>query len=179
MTVSNKPGGVRLALVLSISYLLIIAAANWAIAHHSPMTVWPWPDMVAPAGVWFAGVAFTLRDLLHEAGGRLWVACAIAAGAALSLLTSSPSFALASAAAFGLSEFADFAVYEPLRKQHWLGAVAASNAVGLTIDSALFLWLAFGSLRFLPGQVVGKAWMTVAAVMLLGTVRYVRRTRVA
>jgi uncharacterized PurR-regulated membrane protein YhhQ (DUF165 family) len=69
--------------------------------------------------------------------------------------------------AFLLSELADFAVYTPLRRRTWLGAVAASNTVGLVIDSALFLWLAFGSLEFLAGQVVGKAWMTALAVVLM------------
>lgn len=33
-------------------------------------------------------------------------------------------------------------------------------------------YLAFGSLEFLPGQVVGKAWMTLLAMALLLTVRY-------
>ena len=63
------------------------------------------------------------------------------------------------------------AVYTPLRRRNWLVAVALSNTVGLVADSLLFLWLAFGSLDFLPGQVVGKLWMTVLAVALLWTVR--------
>jgi hypothetical protein len=32
------------------------------------------------------------------------------------------------------------------------------------IDSAIFLTLAFGSLEFLVGQVVGKTWVTLLAV---------------
>jgi queuosine precursor transporter len=48
-----------------------------------------------------------------------------------------------------------------------LGAVTLSNTVGLLVDSVLFLWLAFGSLAFLPGQLVGKAWMTGLAILLL------------
>jgi len=43
----------------------------------------------------------------------------------------------------------------------------------------LFLWLAFGGLTFLPGQLVGKAWMTVAAVALLAAVRRWRRGAVS
>jgi uncharacterized PurR-regulated membrane protein YhhQ (DUF165 family) len=74
---------------------------------------------------------------------------------------------IASGVAFLTSELADFAVYTPLRERHWLGAVTLSNTVGLTIDSALFLFLAFGSLDFLAGQIVGKAWMTALAVLLL------------
>jgi hypothetical protein len=60
----------------------------------------------------------------------------------------------------------------PLRRRGWLRAVAASNAAGLAVDSALFLWLAFGSLDFLAGQVLGKAWMTALAVALLWAIRW-------
>jgi putative transposase len=37
-------------------------------------------------------------------------------------------------------------------------AVAASNLVGLVIDSVLFLQVAFGSLDFIEGQIIGKIW---------------------
>ena len=88
--------------------------------------------------VYFAGLAFTLRDFLQERLGRLWTVAAIVIGAALSALVS-PQFALASGVAFLLSELADFAVYTPLRRRSWGVAIVASNLVGLTIDSALFL----------------------------------------
>ncbi|HWT07685.1 MAG TPA: VUT family protein, partial [Roseomonas sp.] len=50
-------------------------------------------------------------------------------------------------------------------------AVAASGAVGLLVDSVAFLWLAFGSLDFLAGQVVGKAWMVLAALPFVHLLR--------
>lgn len=62
-------------------------------------------------------------------------------------------------------------MYEPLSRRTWLGAVALSNTVGLVLDSLLFLWLAFGSLEFFWGQVVGKGWMTLAAIAALALVR--------
>lgn len=83
--------------------------------------------------------------------------------------------ALASGAAFLLSELADYAVYTPVRRRHLLAAVGLSNTVGAVIDSAVFLWLAFGSLQFLPGQVLGKTWTTLAAVVVLALLR--RRDR--
>jgi uncharacterized PurR-regulated membrane protein YhhQ (DUF165 family) len=122
--------------------------------------------LTAPAGVYFVGLAFTLRDAVQETLGRRWVVAAIVVGALFSALLSA-QLALASAAAFLLSELADFAVYTPLRERSWLGAVAASNTVGALVDSALFLWLAFGSLAFLVGQMVGKLWMTLLAVALV------------
>jgi uncharacterized PurR-regulated membrane protein YhhQ (DUF165 family) len=122
--------------------------------------------LMAPAGVFFAGLAFSFRDVVQERLGARWAVAAILVGAALSALLS-PALALASGAAFLVSELADFAVFTPLRRRSWLGAVAASNTVGLVVDSALFLWLAFGSLDFLAGQIVAKLYMTILAVALL------------
>ena len=78
---------------------------------------------------------------------------------------------MASAVAFGFSELADFAVYQPLRERRWLLAVFASNVVGLVIDSILFLQIAFGSLDFIEGQIIGKLWTTVFAVVVLLALR--------
>lgn len=154
---------------LLAGYIGTIFAANWAIATFGFVPVGF--GLMAPAGVYFVGISFTFRDLAQERIGRRGIAVAIVVGALLSALVS-PQFALASGAAFLLSELADFAVYTPLRERGWLLAVAASNAVGLVVDSALFLLLAFGSLEFLSGQIVGKAWMTLFAVALLGGVRH-------
>ena len=147
-----------------LAYIATIFAANVAIVTFGVVPVGF--GLVAPAGVYFAGLAFTFRDLTQDHLGRGPTLVAIVVGAALSALVS-PTFALASGAAFLFSELADFAVYTPLRTRHWLGAVAASNGVGLVVDSALFLWLAFGSLEFLAGQLVGKAWVTLLAVAVL------------
>lgn len=151
-----------------IGYILTIVAANAAITYIGIVPVGF--GLMAPAGVYFAGLALTLRDLVQDRLGKRWTVMAILCGALLSALLS-PSLALASGAAFLLSEFADFAVYTPLKERSWLGAVALSNTVGLLVDSALFLWLAFGSLAFLPGQLVGKAEMTIAAVAVLWIIR--------
>lgn len=152
----------------AVCYIATIFAANWAIETFGMVGVGF--GLMAPAGVYFAGLGFTCRDLTHEAIGRNGVLVAIAIGAACSWFVS-PTFALASAAAFLVSELADLAVYTPLRRRTWLGAVALSNTVGLVIDSMLFLWLAFGSLAFLSGQLVGKAWMTALAIGVLWVAR--------
>jgi uncharacterized PurR-regulated membrane protein YhhQ (DUF165 family) len=82
------------------------------------------------------------------------------------------NLALASFVAFLFSELADFAVYTPLRARSWAGAVIVSNLVGSVIDSALFLALAFGSLDYIAGQVVGKMEMTLLTVALVEVVRH-------
>lgn len=151
-----------------VAYIATVVMANVAVIQWGLVPVGF--GLVAPAGVYFAGLAFTFRDLTQEALGRRMVVIAVLAGAALSAVLS-PALAAASATAFLVSELLDFAVYTPLRKDHFLSAVALSNTVGLLVDSVLFLWLAFGSLAFLPGQVLGKLLMTALAVTLLAVVR--------
>jgi uncharacterized PurR-regulated membrane protein YhhQ (DUF165 family) len=78
---------------------------------------------------------------------------------------------VASATAFLLSELADLAVYTPLARRRLVAAVIASSCAGLVVDSIVFLWLAFGSLDFLAGQVVGKAWMVLLSIPLVAWLR--------
>lgn len=151
-------------IITLIGYILTIFAANLAITALGIVPVGF--GLMAPAGVYFAGLAFSLRDALQETLGRRWVIAAILIGALVSAGLSA-QLALASGLAFLVSELADFMVYTPLRQRNWLGAVVASNTVGAIVDSALFLWLAFGSLEFLAGQIVGKLWMTALAVGLI------------
>jgi len=155
---------------MTIGYLWLagfigtIMAANAAIAAVGLVPVGF--GLMAPAGVYFAGLAFTFRDLTRETLGVRWSWVAIAAGTVLSALVS-PTFALASGVAFGLSEGLDALAYEPLRRRGWLWAVAGSNVVGFAADSVLFLALAFGSLEFLAGQLLAKGYMTLLAVAVL------------
>ncbi len=151
-------------MVWALAYIATIFGANLLITHVGFVPVGF--ELVAPAGVYCAGLAFTFRDLTQDTLGRAWTIGAIVVGAGLSALLS-PQLALASGTAFLLSELADLVVYTPLRERHWLAAVAVSNTVGLLVDSVLFLLLAFGNLDFLPGQIVGKWWMTALAVAVL------------
>ena len=155
-------------MIYALGFLATIFGANWALATLGLIPVGL--GLMVPAGVLFAGLAFTFRDLVQDSLGRRWTVGLILAGAVLSGLIS-PRLALASGIAFLVSELADFLVYTPIRTRHWLGAVAASNTVGLMVDSVLFLWLAFGSLEFLPGQIIGKASMTLLAVACLWAIR--------
>jgi hypothetical protein len=147
-----------------VAYIGTIFAANWSIQQFGMVPVGF--GLMAPAGVYFAGLAFWLRDIVQDTLGKRASVAAVVAGAALSALLS-PALALASGAAFLVSELADLAVYTPLRQRNLYAAVAASNVVGLVVDSLLFLLLAFGSLGFLAGQIVGKAWMTLLALVLI------------
>jgi uncharacterized PurR-regulated membrane protein YhhQ (DUF165 family) len=155
-------------MIYLLCYIGTIFGANWAITHFGIVPVGF--GLMAPAGVYFVGLAFTFRDLAQNKLGPYWIMGGIVVGAGLSAILS-PSLALASGVAFLCSEGADLAVYTPLREKHFLWAVGLSNTVGLVFDSVLFLWLAFHSLAFLPGQIVGKAWMTVLALLVLYPIR--------
>ena len=158
-------------LVLALAFAGTVLAANAALETWGIVAVGF--GLAAPAGVFFAGIAFTLRDGLHEIGGRTWVLGAIAVGGALSYFID-PVFALASATAFTVSELVDYSIYAPLRRRSWLPAITVSNIGGLTVDSVLFLWIAFGSLEFIEGQLLGKAYMTLVFVIPLWIYRRVK-----
>jgi hypothetical protein len=166
-------GGVFLAL-----FCLTIPAANWLIGHagtvcvpDGPCLVPVAPGVMAPSGVLMIGIALVLRDLVQRRLGAGFSVAAILAGALLSAALAPAALVLASASAFLLSEFADFAVYTPLARKRLVLAVLASSLVGLVVDSIVFLWLAFGSLDFLLGQIIGKTWMVLLSLPFVALLR--------
>lgn len=171
---NNVEGGIFLVL-----FCLTIPAANWMIGNvgstcvpNGPCLLPVAPGLLAPSGVLMIGAALVLRDLVQRRLGIEYGIAAIVAGAALSAGFAPRSLVIASAAAFLLSELVDFVVYTPLARRRLVLAVVASSMVGLVVDSLVFLWLAFGSLDFLAGQIVGKTWMVLLAIPL---VAYLRR----
>jgi uncharacterized PurR-regulated membrane protein YhhQ (DUF165 family) len=157
--------------VFLIAFGLTIPAANWLIgnlgtvcAPNGPCLIPVAPHLMAPSGVLMIGIALVLRDLVQRRLGVAYSAGAVIGGAILSALVASPALVFASGAAFLLSELADLAVYTPLARRGLVAAVVASSLAGLVVDSIVFLWLAFGSLDFLLGQVVGKAWMVLLSI---------------
>jgi len=153
-------------------FALTIPLANWMIGHVGTTCVPDGPCLIpvgpfglaAPSGVLMIGLALVLRDLVQRRLGVAAALVAIAAGAAMSAFLAPPAVVLASSAAFLLSELADLAVYTPLQRRGFVLAVALSSLVGLAVDSAVFLSIAFGNLDFLTGQIVGKAWMVLLAI---------------
>jgi uncharacterized PurR-regulated membrane protein YhhQ (DUF165 family) len=164
-----------IALVL---FGLTIPAANWVIGNagtvcvpNGPCLVPVWPGVMAPSGVLMVGLALVLRDIVQRRLGPLAGLGAIAVGTLISAVLAPPAIVLASVAAFLLSELADFAVYTPLQRRRFVTAVFASSVIGLVVDSLVFLHLAFGSLDFLAGQIIGKAWMVLLALPLMHLLR--------
>lgn len=161
-----------------LGFGLSIPAANWMIGNlgtvcppDSPCLIPVAPGVMAPSGVVMIGLALVLRDLVQRRLGLYWVSGAIVAGALMSAWFAPGPLVVASAVAFFLSETADLAVYTPLQRRRLVLAVFASSVVGLVVDSVIFLWLAFGSLDFLLGQVLGKGWMVLLALPFIALLR--------
>ncbi|MDW9709978.1 VUT family protein [Sinorhizobium meliloti] len=167
----------RVAL-LTAAFAATIPAANWLIGNVGTECIPQGPcllpvgfGMHAPSGVLMVGLALVLRDLVHEAGGAKAALAAIALGSVVAWLFAPPALVLASVLAFVLAEVADLSVYAPLRASRLWLAVLASGFVGAAVDSAVFLWVAFGSLEFIAGHVVGKLWMTVVGMPFLWAIQ--------
>lgn len=155
-------------------FLLCLPAANWLIGNvgtkcipNGPCLIPVGFGMMAPSGVLLIGLALVLRDAVHRRLGLWWALAAIVAGGAISFVVSPPALAVASMTAFLLSELLDLAVYAPLARKRLALAVLASGVVGAAVDSALFLYLAFGTVDFLSGQLLGKLYASVAAFALI------------
>lgn len=175
---ATDPASRLAGLVCFALFLGSIPLANWMILHvgtvcvaGGPCLVPVAPGVMAPSGVLTVGFALVLRDVVQRCLGPVWGLGAVLAGTLVSTLLADPQVVAASAAAFLLSEGADFAVYTPLARRGLMRAVIASSLVGLVVDSLVFLTIAFGSLAFLPGQILGKAWAVMLSIPLIRLAR--------
>lgn len=155
-------------MILIALYIASVPAANWLIGNigtvcipQGPCLIPVFPGIMAPSGVLVIGAALVLRDLVQRRFGPWMSIGCILVGAALSFFVAAPPLAVASGAAFLTSELADFAVYTPLAKRRFALAVMLSCFVGAVVDSSIFLWLAFGSLDHIEGQIIGKVYAAI------------------
>lgn len=175
MTMTSGPVARRTPSILAfIGFLLTGPASNWFIQNigatcipDGPCLIPVFPGVTAPSGVLMVGFALVLRDVVHRDLGPYWALAAIVAGSLLSAAFSPAPLLIASTSAFMLSEFADFAVYAPLRSRGFFIAAFFSSLAGLVVDSIIFLILAFGSLDYLAGQILGKLWMMITTLLAI------------
>jgi uncharacterized PurR-regulated membrane protein YhhQ (DUF165 family) len=161
-----------------VLFALCIPTANWLIGNvgtfcvpNGPCLIPVAPGIEAPSGVIVIGLAFVLRDLVQRRLGIYWAFGAVVAGALLSGFVAPAPLVYASAMAFFISESVDLAIYTPLQRRNLVLAVLASSVAGLIVDSAIFLYVAFGSLDFLAGQIIGKLWMVLLALPIIWLLR--------
>ena len=123
-------------LKFTVLYIALIVAVNYAFTQVSPITL---PDgTVWPPVSLIVGFVFVVRDFAQrEIGHR--VLLAMLAGAVLSYFMADPFVAVASAAAFAVSELADWTVYS-FTKRSLSQRILYSSALGAPIDSVVFLY---------------------------------------
>lgn len=160
--------------ILLAVFTALTPIANWMIANIGTVCIPNGPCLIpvgfglmSPSGVLVIGIALVMRDVIHELYGKSIALLAIALGAFLSFFTSTPEIAMASAATYAFAELLDFAVYTKVRAKGIGLAVLLSGVFGAFLDSALFVYLAFGSFEFSIGNTVGKLYATLAATIFL------------
>lgn len=130
----------------TIGYVLSIVLVNIGFVFITPIPLLG--EMFPPMSL-IVGIIFILRDFAQrEIGHR--VLGAMVVGAVLSYFMADPFVAIASVAAFFISEMVDWAVYTYTKKP--LGQrILLSSAIGTPIDSAVFLLILgfFSPLGFL------------------------------
>lgn len=151
-------------------FILTVPLANWLIGNwgtdcldDGPCLIPVGFGLMAPSGVLVIGAALALRDYVQSRSGVVVALGSVAVGAALALIVAPSGLILASVAAFVMSELLDTAIYTPIRRRNVVLAILMSGTAGALLDSAVFLFIAFGSLDYIAGQVVGKLFMTVLA----------------
>ena len=139
----------------TILYVALIVLVNYAFTVV-PLVALPdgtrWPPVSLAVGFVFVVRDFAQREIGHR------VLLAMLAGAALSYVMAGAGVAIASAAAFLVSELADWAVYSFIRRP-LSGRILYSSLVGTPIDSAVFL----GGIGLLTGA--GLAAMTASKMV--------------
>lgn len=146
------------------AYLACIIWANSLVQRYGIVPVGF--GLSGPAGVFLVGPALVLRDYVQWSLGKVRSLLALAAGAVVSYGVADAHIATASVAAFAVSELADFALFTWIAPR-WARAVFVGGIAGAVLDSAVFLQIAFGSLSFMPGQVLGKAYGIALATVLI------------
>ena len=162
---------------LAVAYVGLVVLANW-LASRFTITV-PFTDLIAPAGVLCIGGVLVIRDWLQQLRGLGWaIPLMLLAGAASYLAgvalgwTSLQKIALASVAAFLVSETIEALIFTPIRNRSLTLGVALSATVANAVDSYIFLAIAFGSQAFFWGNFVGKLEMIAVGVAVTAARRW-------
>lgn len=120
-----------------ILYIVLIVAVNYGFSVV-PLVQLPTGEMWPPMSL-AVGLVFVLRDYAQRAIGH-WVLLAMVVAGVLSWFMADPFIAVASVAAFAVSETGDWLVYT-WSKRSFRDRILLSSAIGTPIDSVVFLGL--------------------------------------
>lgn len=155
-------------------HLAAVVAANLTVAAFGPSSV-------LVVGFLIIGFNLIVRDAVHEQWADRWLpvrmGALIAAGGGLSYLVNHDAaiIAIASMLAFVASETTDALIYQRLLQRRWFVKANLSNAVSATVDSAVFITVAFGFTFWLIAaqsavKILGGVVWSMAFVWLWNTV---------
>ncbi len=120
----------------TLIYIALIVAVNWGFTVV-PLVKMPGGEMWPPMSL-AVGFIFVVRDFAQrEVGHRVLIAMLVGAG--LSYVMASPYVAIASAAAFLVSELVDWLVYT-FTHRPLAARILYSSLLGTPVDSIVFLW---------------------------------------
>jgi uncharacterized PurR-regulated membrane protein YhhQ (DUF165 family) len=155
---------------LAVVLVALVVLANWLAANFTVPVGFGYR---APGGVFCIGAVLVLRDWMQQLRGLRWTMPLVYVAGLLSWLigdlagwTDVQKIAVASVVAFTVGETMEAVVFTPIRRRSLTTGVALSGTVGSAIDSALFLWIAFGSLAYFTGQFIGKTEMIAIGTLL-------------
>ncbi len=125
--------------LMILAMVLVVASANYLVQF--PLNDWlTWGALTYP-------VSYFVTDLTNRRYGTVPARRVVYVGFALAVVASiwlaSPRIALASGAAFLVSQLMDVAIFDRLRGRAWWQPPLFSSVVGSLVDTALFFALAF------------------------------------
>lgn len=158
-------------------YIACITLANVLTASLAPASVF---GLLIPAGTWFIGLNFLLRDFVQLRHGRRKAYGVIMAALILSAVLSYSLgdmlwIVAASAISFAFSEAADTEIFSRFRAK-FTSRVIASGMIAGTLDSALFALIGLVPSGIVPlsavplaiaGQVIVKCLMQLPALIFI------------
>jgi uncharacterized PurR-regulated membrane protein YhhQ (DUF165 family) len=144
-------------------YVLSVVLANFLFSAIEP--VYLFGALVPPASL-IAGAVFVTRDFAHRSHPRaIWPSMLIAG--LLSALLADPRIALASFAAFAVSELVDALIFVRADGS-FRRRVVLSSLVAVPLDTVLFLTLALGtSIDLVPSVLLVCASKLVALAAII------------
>ncbi|GGE52623.1 membrane protein [Agaricicola taiwanensis] len=156
-------------LVLPVAGMAVVVAASNVLVQH-PATVLGLEDYLT-WGAFTYPVAFFVNDLTNRRFGadaaRRVVVGGFLIAVFISVWLANPRIALASGAAFLISQLLDITVFSRLRRQAWWRAPLAASLFGSVVDTAIFFTLAFAG--FLVPLLGHAEDFALAAVPFFGT----------
>lgn len=143
-----------------VAYVVLIVLVNYGFSVV-PLVALPTGEMWPPMSL-AVGLVFVVRDFAQRAIGH-WILAAMVVAGILSWYMADPFIAVASVAAFAVSETSDWLVYS-YSGRSFRDRVLLSSAIGTPVDSVVFLAL-IGHLS-LSGVLAMTASKMVGAVVI-------------